>query len=91
MEIRGGAGSCKTWLALEQARRLQHTGERVALVCYSRGLAAYFKRVMAKWPCRERPSYVGTFHGLGTDLWGAEESELGDNDSEYCEVRLPRR
>ena len=89
MEIRGGAGSGKTWLALEQARRLQHGGERVALVCYSRGLAAYFKRVTAGWPRKDQPSYVGTFHGLGTDVWGAEESELGDNDSEYWEERLP--
>ena len=28
VEIRGGAGSGKTWLALEQARRLSHDGER---------------------------------------------------------------
>ncbi len=70
MEIRGGAGSGKTWLALEQARRLQRSGERVALVCYSRGLAAYFKRVTGEWPRREQPAYVGTFHGLGTDYWG---------------------
>ena len=89
MEIRGGAGSGKTWLALEQARRLQHGGERVALVCYSRGLAAYFKRVTAEWPRKDQPSYVGTFHGLGTDVWGAEESELGDDDSAFWEERLP--
>src|SRR5262245_7355287 len=39
VEIRGGAGSGKTWLALEQARRLTKDGKRVALMCYSRGLA----------------------------------------------------
>ncbi len=89
MEIRGGAGSGKTWLALEQARRLQHSGERVALICYSRGLAAYFQRVTAQWPRKDRPSYVGTFHGLGTDVWGVAPSPAGDADSEYWEDRLP--
>ncbi len=89
LEIRGGAGSGKTWLALEQSRRLQRGGERVALVCYSRGLAAYFRRVTAAWPRKERPAYVGTFHGLGTGHWGAAPSPGGDADSEYWEVRLP--
>jgi hypothetical protein len=89
MEIRGGAGSGKTWLALEQARRLQGDGERVALVCYSRGLAAYFQRVTDTWPRRYRPAYVGTFHGLGTDYWGVAPSPAGDDDSEYWEERLP--
>jgi len=89
MEIRGGAGSGKTWLALEQARRLQRAGERVALLCYSRGLAAYFCRVTGSWPHRERPSYVGTFHGLGIDVWGATPSDSGDEDSDYWEKRLP--
>ena len=89
MEIRGGAGSGKTWLALEQARRLQRSGERVALVCYSRGLAAYFKRVTGEWPRREQPAYVGTFHGLGTDYWGVAPSPDGDADGQYWEERLP--
>jgi len=82
IEIRGGAGSGKTWLALEQARRLRKDGKRVALVCYSRGLAAYFERVTAPWDRKERPSYVGTFHGLGIDEWGAEPSPAGDDDSD---------
>ena len=43
VEIRGGAGSGKTWLAVEQARRLSREGKRVALTCYSRGLAAWLR------------------------------------------------
>jgi Nuclease-related domain len=89
IEIRGGAGSGKTWLAMEQARRLRKDGRRVALVCYSRGLAAYFERVTSVWGRRERPSYVGTFHGLGIEEWGAEPSPAGDDDSDYWEQRLP--
>jgi hypothetical protein len=33
VEVRGGAGSGKTFLAMEQARRLAQKGQRVALVC----------------------------------------------------------
>ncbi len=86
VEIRGGAGSGKTWLAIEQARRLSGSGKDVAVLCYSRGLAAYLNRVMQTVPKRERPAYVGEFHKLGR-LWGAA---LGnDDDSDYWERRLP--
>jgi hypothetical protein len=72
VEIRGGAGSGKTWLALEQARRLAKQGQRVALLCYSHGLASFLKREVASWPRKERPAYVGEYHSLGR-LWGAPE------------------
>lgn len=86
VEVRGGAGSGKTWLAVEQARRLQKSGQRVALLCYSRGLAAYLTRQVETFSRKERPSYVGTYHGLGL-AWGAEEGN--ENDSDYYENRLP--
>jgi hypothetical protein len=86
VEIRGGAGSGKTWLALEQARRLGADGKRVALLCYSRGLAAYLRRVTTEWSRKEQPAYVGEFHALG-HLRGAEGGT--DDDSDYWENRLP--
>ncbi len=82
----GGAGTGKTWLALEQARRLSAAGERVALLCYSRGLARLFERHAATWRPRERPAYVGLFHQLPVE-WGARP---GTDDSDDFEVRLPR-
>ncbi|WP_148571986.1 ATP-binding domain-containing protein [Nocardioides caldifontis] len=88
VEVRGGAGSGKTWLAVEQARRLSARGQRVALVCYSRGLAAYLERSIAAIPNRRhRPAFVGTFHALG-ERWGAVLPETTD-DKEGWEVRLP--
>ncbi|EKF25025.1 viral (Super1) RNA helicase family protein [Mycolicibacterium hassiacum DSM 44199] len=72
VEVRGAAGSGKTFLAMEQARRLAQRGERVALVCYSHGLASYLERVAAGWSRRQQPAYVGEFHALGM-LWGAPE------------------
>ena len=55
VEVRGGAGSGKTWLAVEQARRLTRDGKRVALTCYSRGLAAWLQRRVATFSRKERP------------------------------------
>ena len=86
LKVIGGAGSGKTWLALEQARRLARAGQRVALVCYSRGLGRYLERTTATWPARDRPAYVGLFHDLPLQ-WGAEPGS--DDDSEYWERRLP--
>ena len=87
VEVRGGAGSGKTWLAVEQARRLSRSGRRVALTCYSRGLAAWLQRRVASFPRKERPAYVGTFHNLGVE-WGAPTGS--DDDSGFWEVELPR-
>ncbi len=86
--MRGGAGSGKTWLAVEQARRLTRDGKRVALTCYSRGLAAWLERRVASLPRKERPAYVGTFHNLGVD-WGAPTGS--EDDSNFWEVELPTR
>lgn len=67
--ITGPAGSGKTYLALEQARRRTAAGERVAVICYSYGLAELLKGSVACFPEDEQPAYVGTFHGLGA-MWG---------------------
>lgn len=92
VEVRGGAGSGKTFLALERARRLARDGERVALVCYSHGLASYLRRVVAGWPRRHRPAYVGEFHALGR-LWGAPEgppeSDRSRDAARFWEQDLP--
>ena len=58
LAVVGEAGSGKTWLDLEQARRLGKEGQPVALVCYSRGLDRFLQGVTAEWRPRERPSYV---------------------------------
>ena len=94
VEIRGGAGSGKTFLAVEQARRLSDKGLRVALVCYSHGLASYLKRLTANWSRRQQPAYVGEFHDLGR-LWGAaegpDESLRNAQTVQFWEQDLPRQ
>lgn len=86
VEIRGGAGSGKTWLAVEKARRLAAQGQNVAIMCYSRGLAEFLKRRVETLPKRQRPAYVGTFHYLGIG-WGVPAGS--DDDSRYWEEFLP--
>jgi RecA/RadA recombinase len=92
VEVRGGAGSGKTFLAMEQARRLSAKGQRVALVCYSHGLASYLERLTANWPRRQQPAYVGEFHDLGK-LWGApdppDESVRSEETVQFWEHDLP--
>jgi hypothetical protein len=88
LRVIGGAGSGKTWLALQQARLRARRGERVALLCYSRGLGRYLERVTAAWPRREQPAFVGLFHDLPI-RWGAERG--ADDDSDYWERQLPLR
>ena len=87
LKVIGGAGSGKTLLAMAQAQRLAKEGRRVALVCYSRGLAAFLERQAADW--HRRPAYVGLFHELGT-LWGEPEPDPA-GDSDYWEQTLPKR
>ena len=88
VEIRGGAGSGKTWLAVEQARRLTADGQRVGLLAYSRGLSTYLRRRVEELDRRQRPAYVDTFHSLGL-MWGAAPGT--DDDSDYWEDRLPQQ
>ncbi len=91
VEVRGGAGSGKTVLALQQAKELtrgsvERPRQRVALLCYSLGLAAHLKREVAGWDRRHRPAFVGTFHEFGQQ-WGAPDGDRTDGD--FWEHRLP--
>ena len=88
VEVRGGAGSGKTWLAVEQARRLTAAGQRVGLLAYSRGLSTYLRRRADDLDRKQRPAYVDTFHRLGL-TWGAAAGT--DDDSAYWEERLPQQ
>lgn len=92
VEVRGGAGSGKTVLALQKAKDLTRGAgpgarrERVALLCYSIGLAEFLKREVAGWPRQHRPAFVGTYEDLGR-LWGLEMGR--EDDPDFWERRLP--
>ena len=92
VEVRGGAGSGKTVLALQQTKELtrgragERKAQRVALLCYSIGLAEYLKREVAGWKRQHRPAFVGTFHEFGKQ-WGAPDGDRKDSD--FWEETLP--
>lgn len=94
LETRGGAGSGKTVLAMQQARdlasgRLLGHKKRVAVVCYSYGLATYLRRTLLVGQASKRPTFVGTFEDLGR-RWMLTDFGCRD-ESSFWEVELPRQ
>lgn len=63
----GGAGSGKTWLALEKARQLCREGRRVGLFCYNKGLGMHLKRSVNTWK-HQKPAFTGEFHEYALSL-----------------------
>ncbi len=92
VEVRGGAGSGKTVLAMAQAKQLTRgfgdkKAQRVALLCYSIGLGEWFKRSFEGEARKSRPAFIGRFEELGRE-WGVEIA-ADRNDSEFWEKELP--
>jgi len=85
---RGGAGTGKTLIAAEEARRLARQGERVLYLCFSRNLARYIGRALDNDPTVT----VRTLHSLMKDLvdTAGRNSELPDVDeNDLFTVFLP--
>ncbi|GAA4124027.1 ATP-binding domain-containing protein [Knoellia locipacati] len=94
VEVRGGAGSGKTLLAMTQAKSLTRGGQgvkpqRVALLCYSIGLATWFQRYFAGENRKNRPAFVGRFEEFASFL-GVEEFGTRD-EPEFWEETLPQQ
>lgn len=77
-DVRGAAGTGKTSLAMEQARRLKDRGHRVLFLCYSRGLAASIRHDVETWEKSQRIDVVRTFHSLAID-WGVKIPKSADD------------
>ena len=57
----GGAGSGKTWLAVEKARLLCKQGKRVGLFSYNKGISQYLQDRVSNWR-HAQPVFTGEFH-----------------------------
>ena len=84
-KVVGGAGTGKTFIALEKARREAAEGKSVALMCYSQGLSQYLRKYTESWPDAERPKYVGTFHSLAPH-WGLNFDRSNADDDWWDDV-----
>ena len=60
--IQGPAGTGKTLLALEEAKRCAANGEKVGFFCFNSNLAEWLKEYFKNMPEGVRPAYVGTLH-----------------------------
>ena len=60
--VYGAAGTGKTLLAFEKAKKLALSGKRIALFCYNTNLGNWFEAYFNNLSSSERPAYVGTFH-----------------------------
>lgn len=60
--IRGCAGTGKTLLAIEAARKAVVNGEKVAVFCYNKSLGEWLKKHFLEFPEYQRPLFVGGFH-----------------------------
>ena len=82
----GAAGTGKTLLAVEYARRMARAGDRVLLVCFNRLLGAWLQEQL-----RDAAVTVGTWHEVlkqiiraspAGETFLAREQELSEGDSE---------
>ena len=87
--VLGGAGTGKTLLAMEQARRLAARGDRVLLTCFNAPLGAHIRRELGAIDGVE----VLHFHLLcrtWADRAGLDSTQgEHESDSEYFDNRLP--
>lgn len=94
LEVIGPAGSGKSLVAVEKARRLAREGWRTAYICFNQPLATEVLREVAgddAVPPDRRP-LVATFHGL-CELLGGEAGTLpprpGRPDASWFDAGLP--
>jgi hypothetical protein len=64
--VKGPAGSGKTWLAFEQAKRWSADGKKVAVLAYNRGIVSYMHLKNAELPENQKIGWIGTFHDFAT-------------------------
>lgn len=80
--IQGAAGTGKTLLAIEEAKKTAASGQRVALFCFNNCLGDWMRRYFEDVPSNLQPAYVGTFHSYMINLAKCEGIRLNFPESE---------
>ena len=86
--VRGGAGTGKTLIAMELARRIAENGKRVALLCYNRLVGEWMKRKMEQTRPPLPNLVVGRVISVLADMAGIRHPQAPMQD--YWETTLPR-
>lgn len=73
--VYGPAGTGKTLLAIEQAKKSVSSGKKVALLCFNNSIGTWFQTFFEEQAIEYKPGYVGTFHKLLLDI----VSDAGEN------------
>jgi superfamily I DNA/RNA helicase len=88
--VRGGAGTGKTVVAVERARRLAAAGEDVLLLCFNKPLAFHLRTACGSWEGLEGRVWAGSYHELGRALcrragvaWNEPPDDLSDATREF--------
>ena len=82
--VTGGAGTGKTWLALDWVRRALDRGERTLVVCFNRPIAEVLQNTLA-----DTDATVGTYHDVVVRLLEPFGFRVGANPTpEYWEYLL---
>lgn len=91
--FKGPAGTGKTFLAIEAARRAVRAGRSVALLCFNSLLASWLKHeaesITQEAKARSLPFYVGSFSGLMLSI--AKINVPATANEEFWGVELPMR
>jgi len=90
--IRGSAGTGKTLLAIEAAKKAAISGEKVAFFCFNSMLGSWLKRYFERENPELQPAYVGTIHAWMTKvaaLSGLQPHPAGDDLQHYYQEELP--
>jgi hypothetical protein len=82
--VTGGAGTGKTRLVLDWARRAVARGERTAVVCFNVPMAEVLRRELA-----ETPATVGTYHDLALGLLAPYGFQVGSNPNRDYWEHIP--
>jgi hypothetical protein len=85
--VKGPAGSGKTWLAFEQARRWAKAGLKVGIVVYNTGLSTYMRNKNAEAPEGEQVAWVSDFHEFARSIGSAagDPNHYADVVDRYAE------
>jgi len=74
--IKGPAGTGKTLLAIEEAKRSVAYGMRVALFCYNVNLGDWMKKYFKNVSVNLRPAFIGTFHSFMVNIITRKGNQL---------------